>query len=59
MSFSALNNFFIIVTVVIPRVCVCVCVCVSVRSFLPPRAYRLRNIGMYVRVHRDMENSFI
>ena len=29
-------------------VCVCVCVCVSVRSFLPPRASKLRNIGMYV-----------
>ena len=27
-------------------VCVCVCVCVSFRSFLPPRASRLRNIGM-------------
>ena len=43
MSFSASN---IIVTVVVPRVCVCVCV--SVRSFLPPRASRPRNIGMYV-----------
>ena len=30
------------VTVVVP------CVCVSVRSFLPPRASRLRNIGTYV-----------
>ena len=29
------------VTVVVP----CVCVCVSVRSFLPPRASRPRNIG--------------
>ena len=29
-------------------VCVCVCVCVSVRSFLPPRASRPRNIGTYV-----------
>ena len=29
-------------------VCVCVCVCVSVRSFLPPRAFRPRNIGMHV-----------
>ena len=28
--------------------CVCVCVCVSVRSFLPPRASRPRNIGTYV-----------
>ena len=28
--------------------CVCVCVFVSVRSFLPPRASRPRNIGMYV-----------
>ena len=26
--------------------CVCVCVCVSVRSFLPPRASRHRNIGI-------------
>ena len=33
------------VTVVVPCVCVCVCVCVSVRSFLPPRASRPRNIG--------------
>ena len=41
MSFSASN---IIVTVVVPRVCVCV----SVRSFLPPRASRPRNIGTYV-----------
>ena len=29
-------------------VCVCVCVCVSVRSFLPPRASRPRNMGTYV-----------
>ena len=28
-------------------VCACVCVCVSVRSFLPPRASRPRNIGTY------------
>ena len=40
-SFSASN---IIVTVVVPHVCVCV----SVRSFLPPRASRPRNIGTYV-----------
>ena len=26
----------------------CLCVCVSVRSFLPPRASRPRNIGTYV-----------
>ena len=26
----------------------CVCVCVSVRSFLPPRASRPRNVGTYV-----------
>ena len=26
----------------------CVCVCVCVRSFLPPRASRPRNIGTYV-----------
>ena len=34
------------------RVCACVraCVCVSVRSFLPPRASRSRNIGTYVFV---------
>ena len=43
MSFSSSN---IIVTVVV--LCVCVCVCVSVRSFLPPRASRPRNIGTYV-----------
>ena len=40
------------VTVVVPCVCVfvcvCVCVCVSVRSFLPPRASRSRNIDTYV-----------
>ena len=41
MNLSASN---IIVTVVVPRVCVCVCVCVSVRSFLPPRASRPRNM---------------
>ena len=41
MSFSASN---IIVTVVVPRVCVCV----SVRSFLPPRTSRPRNMGTYV-----------
>ena len=31
-------------------VCVCVCmyVCVSVRSFLPPRASRPRNVSTYV-----------
>ena len=29
-------------------VCMCVYVCVSVRSFLPPRASRPRNIGTYV-----------
>ena len=29
-------------------VCVCVCVCVPVRSFLPPRSSRPRNIGTYV-----------
>ena len=42
------------------RVCVyvCVCVCVSVRIFLPPRASRPRNIGTYVRVHRDTEKNF-
>ena len=28
--------------------CVCVCVCLSVRSFLPPRVSRPRNIGTYV-----------
>ena len=39
MSFIASN---IIVTVVVQRVGVCV------RSFLPPRASRPRNIGMYV-----------
>ena len=39
-------------------VCVCVYVCVSVRSFLPPRASRPRNIGTYM-FHRDTENTFI
>ena len=39
------------VTVVVP------CVCMSVRSFLPPRASRHRNID--VRVHRGTENTFI
>ena len=49
-------------------VCVCVCVCVlcvcvymSVRSFLPPRASRPRNIYRkcrYVRVHRETENFY-
>ena len=40
----------------------CVCVCVSVRSFLPPRASRprnIRNIGTYVRVHCDTGKTFI
>ena len=48
------------------RVCLCVCVCACMRayvcvcrSFLPPRASRPRNIGSYVRVHRDMEKTFI
>ena len=54
MTFSASN---VIVTVVVPRVCVCVCVCVcsrfsSTTCIWTPK-YR------YVRVHRDMENSFI
>ena len=35
---------------------VCMCVCVSVRSFLPPRASRPRNIGTCV--HRDTEKHF-
>ena len=38
---------------------VCVCmymyVCPSVRSFLPPRASRPRNIRRYICVHRDTE----
>ena len=44
LSFSASNNLYCysyIVPVAVPRVCVCV----SVRSFLPPRASRPRNIG--------------
>ena len=45
------------ITVVVP--CVCVCVCVCVRSFLPPHASRPRNIGTYIRVHRDTEKSLI
>ena len=38
-----------------------VCVYVSVRSFLPSRASRPRNIDTYnyIRVLRDTENSFI
>ena len=37
MSSSASNNFIIVATVVVPRVCVCLFV-----VFLPPRASRLR-----------------
>ena len=41
------QSLLIIAIVGVPRVCGCVCVC-SVRSFLPPRASRPRNIGSYV-----------
>ena len=43
MSYTA-SNIIVTVHVVVPRVCVCV----SVRSFLPPRASRSRNIGTCV-----------
>ena len=35
--------FIIVVTVVVPHVCVCVFAC---SQFLPPRAFRPRNIGL-------------
>ena len=50
MSFSASNNFIIVVAVVVPRVCVYL----AVRSFLP-HVHLLPD----VRVHRGIENSFI
>ena len=34
-------------------VCMYVCVCLSLRSFLPPRASRPRNIGTYVFTTRQ------
>ena len=40
MSFTALNNLY--------YYHYCGCLCMSVRSFLPPRASRPRNIGTYV-----------
>ena len=50
MSFSASNNFIIVVTVVDPRVCVYL----AVRS-------SLSHVHLHpdVRVHRGIENSFI
>ena len=39
-------ELFMTHTVVVP--CLCMYVCVAVRSFLPPRASRPRNIGTYV-----------
>ena len=49
MSFSASNNFIIVVTVVVPRVCVCLFVVFCRHVHLDPD----------VRVHRGTENSFI
>ena len=48
MSFSASNNFIIVVTVVVPRVCV------PVRSFC-----HHVHLDPDLHVHRDTENSFI
>ena len=52
MSFSASNNFIIVVTVVVPRVCVCLFVVFFGRHV---------NLDPDVRtcVHRGTENSFI
>ena len=49
MSFSASNNFIIVVTVFVPRVCV------------PVRSFFCRHVDLDpdVRVHRGTENSFI
>ena len=49
MCFSASNNFIIVVTVVVPRVCVCLFVVFRRHVHLDPD----------VRVHRGTENSFI
>ena len=49
MTFSASNNFIIVVTVVVPHVCV------PVRIFF----YRHVHLDPDVRVHRGTENSFI
>ena len=49
MSFSASNNFIIVVTVVVPRVCVCLFVVFCRHVHLDPD----------VRVHHGTENSFI
>ena len=51
MSFSTSNNFIIVVTVVVPRVCVCLFV-----FFLPPHSSRP---DVHVRVHCGTENSYI
>ena len=55
MTFSASNNFIIIVvTVVVPRrVCVCVCVCLFIVFC------RHVHLDPNVRVHRGTENSFL
>ena len=49
MSSSTSNNFIIVVTVVVPRVCVCLFVVFC----------RHVHLDSDVRVHRDTENSFI
>ena len=49
MSFSALNNFIIVVTVVVPHVCECLFVVFWRHLHLDPD----------VRVHRGTENPFI
>ena len=49
MSFSASDNFIIVITVVVPRVCVCLFVVFCRHVHLDPD----------VRVHRGTENSFI
>ena len=49
MSFSASNNFIIVITVVVLRVCVCLFVVFCRHVHLDPD----------VRVHRGTESSFI
>ena len=54
---ESIDAMIIIVTVVV--LCVCVCVCVSVRSFLPPRASRPRNIHVGKYVFTATRKTFI
>ena len=49
MSFSASNNFIIVITVVVPCVCVCLFVVFCRHLHLDPN----------IRVHRGTENSYI